>query len=108
MTTAAKVYSERVACAEPAREIVLITFLRRKPDGTAERCPENIPRAEVTSWGQVLEWWGGGAYRAIGLNAQREPEAIFPGPDHWVHVPGEARPFVRRSELCAEGRMADA
>jgi hypothetical protein len=88
------------------RDIVFITLERRDRDGHVERCPEDVPRDDLTSWGQVQEWWGGGDYRAIGKNAQREACAVFPSVERWVHVDGEPRPLVRRSDTATAPRRA--
>jgi hypothetical protein len=85
------------------RDIVWITFERRTADGTVEHLPEDIPRAEVTSWGQVIEWWGGGGYRAIGKDAGHRVAAVYPlGLNEWVHIDGDSLPFTRRPGDTAE------
>jgi hypothetical protein len=79
------------------RNIRFITFKRLNPDGTVQSCPEDIPCDEVRSWKQVVEWWGGGSYRAIGKDERHCYQAMFPlGRDAWEKFDGDPKPFVAR------------
>ena len=63
-----------------------------------QNCPEDIPARDVTSWAQVVAWWGGGDYKAIAKDAKHRMVAWFPsGLDNWLTFEGDSKPFTLRS-----------
>jgi hypothetical protein len=81
------------------RDIQFITFRRRRAgDRLVQNYPEEIPAHEVRSWAQVVAWWGGGEYKALGKNAKHELVAVHPtGTDEWECFDGESKPFTFRN-----------
>ena len=51
--------------APETRDIQFVSFLRRREGDSPKFAPDEFGADEVTSWAQVYEWWGGGAYRAV-------------------------------------------
>jgi hypothetical protein len=81
------------------RDIQFVTFRRRRAgDRLVQNYPEEIPAREVRSWAQVVAWWGGGEYKALGKNAKHELVAVHPtGTDEWECFDGESKPFTFRN-----------
>jgi hypothetical protein len=81
------------------RDIVLVSFCRKRTsDQAMQNCPEDIPARDVKSWAQVVEWWGGGDYKAIAKDAKHRMVAWFPnGHGEWLTFDGDSKPFVLRS-----------
>jgi hypothetical protein len=81
------------------REIKFVSFCRKRSgDQAMQNCPEDIPAREVKSWAQVVEWWGGGEYKAIAKDAKHRMVAWYPnGNGDWMTFDGDSKPFVLRS-----------
>jgi hypothetical protein len=81
------------------REIKFVSFCRKRTgDQAMQNCPEDIPARDVRSWGQVVEWWGGGEYKAIAKDARHRMVAWYPnGNGDWMSFDGDSKPFVLRS-----------
>jgi hypothetical protein len=92
------------------REIKFVSFCRKRTgDQAMQNCPEDIPARDVRSWGQVVEWWGGGEYKAIAKDAKHRMVAWYPnGNGDWMTFDGDSKPFVLRSGkgYSAPGRAA--
>ena len=89
----------RAAGSAETRDIKFVGFCRERPrDRVILNCPEDIPARDAKSWDQVVEWWGGGKYKAIAKDARHRTVACFPsGPGEWLTFGGESKPFVARS-----------
>ena len=81
------------------REIKFVSFCRKRTgDQAIQNCPEDIPARDVKSWAQVVEWWGGGEYKAIAKDAKHRMVAWYPnGNGDWMSFDGDSKPFVLRS-----------
>src|SRR5271163_2549866 len=80
------------------RDIQYVTFRRQRSQDDAEQfCPEDIPASEVQSWAQVVSWWGGGRYKAIGKDAKHRVIGYCPAGAEWMPFDGDSRPFTLRS-----------
>jgi hypothetical protein len=76
----------------------LVSFCRKRTgDQAMQNCPEDIPARDVTSWAQVVAWWGGGDYKAIAKDANHRMVAWFPSArGEWLTFDGDSKPFTRR------------
>jgi hypothetical protein len=81
------------------RDIQFVSFCRKRTgDHAMQNCPEDIPAREVTSWAQVVAWWGGGEYKAIAKDGKHRIVAWFPSATgEWLSFEGESKPFLLRS-----------
>ncbi len=81
------------------RDIQFVSFCRKRTgDQAMQNCPEDIPAHEVKSWAQVVEWWGGGEYKAIAKNGKHRMVAWFPNTGgEWLIFDGDSKPFTLRS-----------
>jgi hypothetical protein len=81
------------------RDIKFVSFCRKRTsDQAMQNCPEDIPAREVKSWAQVVEWWGGGDYKAIAKDAKHRMVAWFPNArGEWFTLDGDSKPFTLRS-----------
>ena len=81
------------------RDIKFLSFCRKRTgDQAMQNCPEDIPAREVKSWAQVVEWWGGGDYKAIAKDAKHRMVAWFPNArGEWFTLDGDSKPFTLRS-----------
>jgi hypothetical protein len=82
------------------RDIQFVSFCRKRTsDQAILTCPEDIPAHEVISWAQVVEWWGGGEYKAVAKDAKHRTVAWFPSATgEWLSLDGDLKPFLVRSE----------
>jgi hypothetical protein len=80
------------------RDIVLVSFCRKRTgDHAMQNSPEDIPARDVTSWAQVVAWWGGGEYKAIAKDGQHRVVAWFPSArGEWLSFEGDSKPFLLR------------
>jgi hypothetical protein len=80
------------------RDIAFVSFCRKRTgDQAMQNCPEDIPAREVTSWAQVVDWWGGGAYKALAKDANHRMVAWSPSAHgEWLTFDGDSKPFTRR------------
>jgi hypothetical protein len=80
------------------RDIQFVSFCRKRTSDQAMlTCPEDIPAHEVTSWAQVVEWWGG-EYKAVAKDAKHRTVAWFPSATgEWLSLDGDWKPFLVRS-----------
>jgi Meckel syndrome type 1 protein len=81
------------------RDIKFVSFCRKRTsDQATQNCPEDIPARDVKSWAQVVEWWGGGEYKAIAKDAKHRIVAWFPNATgDWLTFDGDSKPFVLRN-----------
>jgi hypothetical protein len=81
------------------RDIKFVSFCRKRTsDQAMQNCPEDIPARDVKSWAQVVDWWGGGEYKAIAKDAKHRMVAWFPSATgDWLTFDGDSKPFVLRS-----------
>ena len=81
------------------RDIQFVSFCRKRTgDQAMQNCPEDIPAHEVKSWAQVVEWWGGGEYKAIAKNGKHRMVAWFPNTGgEWLVFDGDSKPFTLRN-----------
>jgi hypothetical protein len=81
------------------RDIKFVSFFRKRTsDQAMQNCPEDIPARDVKSWAQVVEWWGGGEYKAIAKDAKHRIVAWFPSvTGEWLTFDGDSKPFVLRN-----------
>lgn len=80
------------------RDIHYVTFRRQRSQDDAEAfCPEDFPAREVRSWAQVVTWWGGGRYKAIGKDAKHRVIAYCPAGAEWLPFDTDSRPFTLRN-----------
>lgn len=81
------------------RDIQFVSFCRKRTgDQAMQNCPEDIPAHEVKSWAQVVEWWGGGEYKAIAKNGKHRMVAWFPNTGgEWLIFDGDSKPFTLRN-----------
>ena len=81
------------------RDIQFVSFCRKRlgEHGT-QNCPEDIPARDVRSWAQVVEWWGGGEYKAIAKDGKHRMVAWYPSTGgEWLVFDGDAKPFTLRN-----------
>ena len=81
------------------RDIVFVSFCRKRAgDQAMQKCPEDIPARDVKSWAQVVEWWGGGEYKAIAKDGKHRIVAWFPSATgEWLSFEGDSKPFLLRN-----------
>ncbi len=81
------------------RDIKFVSFCRKRTsDQAMQNCPEDIPARDIKSWAQVVEWWGGGEYKAIAKDAKHRIVAWFPNATgDWLTFDGDSKPFVLRN-----------
>jgi hypothetical protein len=81
------------------RDIQFVSFCRKRTgDQMRQNCPEDIPAHEVKSWAQVVEWWGGGEYKAIAKDRKHRMVAWFPSSGgEWLVFDGDSKPFTLRN-----------
>jgi hypothetical protein len=81
------------------RDIKFVSFFRKRTsDQAMQNCPEDIPARDVKSWAQVVQWWGGGEYKAIAKDAKHRIVAWFPNATgDWLTFDGDSKPFVLRN-----------
>ncbi len=81
------------------RDIQFVSFCRKRTgDQAMQNCPEDIPARDVKSWAQVVEWWGGGEYKAIAKDGKHRMIAWFPNTGgEWLVFDGDSRPFTLRN-----------
>lgn len=79
------------------QEIQFVTFCRRRRGNTVERPDAPDCFELLRDWRDVLMWYGSGAYKAFGLDAQRRVVAVYPGSeDDWLIISPVERPWVGR------------
>jgi hypothetical protein len=81
------------------RDIQFVSFCRKRTgDQAMQNCPEDIPAREVKSWAQVVEWWGGGEYKAIAKDGKHRMVAWYPSTGgEWLAFDGDSKPFTLRN-----------
>lgn len=81
------------------RDIQFVSFCRKRTgDAALQHCAEDFPARDIKSWGQVVEWWGGGEYKALAKDSKHRILSWFPSPGgEWLTFDGESKPFVLRN-----------
>ena len=82
-----------------SRDIQFVSFRRRRTDGRADNCAEDIPAHLIHSWAQVQGPWGGGEYKAMAKDSHHRIVAWAPEkPGEWMLFDGPSKPFTVRGE----------
>jgi hypothetical protein len=92
-----------------SRDIQFVSFRRRRTDGRADNCPEDIPAHLIHTWAQVTGPWGGGEYKAMGKDSNHRIVAWAPEkPGEWLLFDGPSKPFTVRGEPYAPPQSTGA
>src|SRR5262249_14109737 len=75
-------------------DIQFVSFLRRTPVAGVKHCPLDFPAAEIQSWEQVVDFWGGGDYQAIAKDKHHRVIRHYPKLT-WQSFEGEPKPLVK-------------
>ena len=90
-----------------SRDIQFVSFRRRRTDGRADNCAEDIPAHLIHSWAQVQGPWGGGEYKAMAKDSHHRIVAWAPEkPGEWMLFDGPSKPFTVRGEPYAPPSFA--
>ena len=90
-----------------SRDIQFVSFRRRRTDGRADNCAEDIPAHLIQSWTQVQGPWGGGEYKAMAKDSHHRIVAWAPEkPGEWMLFDGPSKPFTVRGEPYAPPSFA--
>jgi hypothetical protein len=86
---------------ELKREPVYVGFRRKGTDGTLLDYPGEVAAADIVSWGQVVDWWGGGEYQAAARDKNHRMIAWFPS-EGFKRFDGDPKPFVKPGSRSAQ------